>query len=84
MALRAPAALICLEGAMAKLTAKQRRAIPTSKFGLPEERKYPLNNPSHAANAKSRASQQEAKGNITPSQKATIFSKANKVLDRKA
>ncbi|MFZ1927376.1 MAG: hypothetical protein WAU42_14710 [Solirubrobacteraceae bacterium] len=27
---------------MAKLTAKQRRALPKSQFGLPEERRYPI------------------------------------------
>lgn len=67
---------------MAKLTAKSRAAIPTSKFGLPGERKYPMPDRSHAVNAEARASQQAAKGNITPAQKATIDSKARKVLGR--
>lgn len=65
---------------MAKLTAKTRAAIPTSKFALPSERKYPLNDASHARNAISRASQQAAKGNLTSAQKSTIDSKARKVL----
>lgn len=37
---------------------------------------------SHAANAKARASQQEARGNLSPSQKAKIDAKANKVLGK--
>ena len=65
---------------MAKLTAKTRKDIPSGKFALPGERKYPIENASHAANAKSRASQQEAAGNISESTKAKIDSAANKVL----
>jgi hypothetical protein len=66
---------------MAKLTSKARDAIPVEKFALPG-RKYPVEDRAHAANAKARASQQEAAGNLSPSQKATIFTKANKVLRR--
>lgn len=40
---------------MAKLTSKSRKALPSSDFALPDERKYPIENRSHAANAKSRA-----------------------------
>lgn len=65
---------------MAKLTSKARTAIPDSKFGLPDERKYPMPDRSHAANAKARASQQVKKGNITPAEKAKIDRKADKVL----
>lgn len=43
---------------MAKLTAAARRNIPTSEFALPEERKFPIPDRSHAANAKSRAAAQ--------------------------
>ncbi len=38
---------------------------------------------SHAANAKARASQQEAAGNISASTKSKIDAKANKVLKGK-
>ncbi len=65
---------------MTKLTTKARNAEPKSDFGLPAERKYPMPNASHAANAKSRATQQAAKGNLTPAQHAAIDAKANKVL----
>ena len=68
---------------MAKLSSSARKKIPSSKFGLPGERKYPLNNKSHAANAKARASQQEKKGALSASAKAKIDAKANKVLGKK-
>jgi hypothetical protein len=67
---------------MAVLTTKTRKNLPTSAFALPSERKFPVPDASHAANAKARASQQVAKGNITPAQKAQIDAKANKVLKR--
>lgn len=65
---------------MAKLNAKARKKIPASQFGLPGEKKYPMPDKSHAANAKAQASQQEHKGNLSPAQKAKIDAKANRVL----
>lgn len=65
---------------MAKLTTKQRKNIPSKEFGLPKERKYPMQDKSHAANAKARASQQLDKGNLSETQKKMIDQKANKVL----
>jgi hypothetical protein len=65
---------------MAKLSSSDRKSIPSSHFGLPAERKYPMPDRSHAANAKARASQQEKKGNITPAQEKTIDAKADRVL----
>lgn len=67
---------------MAKLTAKDRKQLPKEEFGLPEERKFPMPDASHAANAKARAAQQEAAGNLSLSQRAQIDAKANKVLKR--
>lgn len=67
---------------MAKLTTKQRKKIPSRKFALPGERKYPITDKKHAANAKARATQQVKKGNLTPAQKAKIDAKANKMLDK--
>jgi hypothetical protein len=63
-----------------KLPTKARNALPKGDFGLPAERKYPMPDASHAANAKSRATQQSNKGNLTPAQHAAINAKANKVL----
>jgi hypothetical protein len=47
---------------------------------LPSERKYPVNDRSHAANAKSRAQQQFDKGNLSKSELSKIDAKANKKL----
>jgi hypothetical protein len=67
---------------MAKLSSKLRNALPASKFGEPGSRKYPMNDRSHAANAKARASQQAAKGALSRGEEAKIDSKANKVLKK--
>ena len=64
---------------MAELTSKARSNLGDAMFGLPGQRKYPMPDRAHAANAKARASQQVGKS-ITPSQKAQIFSKANRIL----
>lgn len=71
------------EKPMAKLTAKDKNAMKKSTFGLPSERKYPMPDKAHAANAKARATQQEKKGNLSSSQKAKIDAKANKILGNK-
>ena len=67
---------------MAKLRAAQRNKLKSSTFGLPGERKYPMPDPGHAANAKARATQQEAKGNLSPASKAKIDAKANRILGK--
>jgi hypothetical protein len=67
---------------MGELTARIRRTLPPVEFGLSAERKYPLPDRAHAANAKARATQQRKRGNLTAAQKATIDAKANAVLGR--
>lgn len=67
---------------MSTLTEKKRDSLADSTFGLPDEHKYPMPDKSHARNAKARASQQEAKGNLTVSEKAKIDRKADRILDR--
>ena len=69
---------------MSKLTSSTRKHLPKSEFGLPASEKYPMPDRRHAANAKARASQQEAKGNLSPSAKKTIDAKADKILDKKS
>ncbi len=68
---------------MAKLTTKKRKKIPKSEFGLPAEKKYPMPDRSHAANAKARAAQMEKKGKLSPAAKKKIDAKANKILKNK-
>jgi len=65
---------------MAKLKAESRNALPASKFALPSERKFPLIDKSHAANAKARATQMVNKGKLSPASAAKIRSKANAIL----
>lgn len=65
---------------MGKLHAAARNALPDSDFGLPAERKYPVEDKAHAANAKARASQAEHAGRITPGQEHAIDRKADHVL----
>jgi hypothetical protein len=67
---------------MSKLTSKSRNALADRTFGLPGQRKYPMPDRSHAANAKARATQQVAKGNLSPASAAKIKAKANKVLHK--
>lgn len=67
---------------MAQLTEKKRDRLKDSTFGLPEERKYPMPDKSHARNAKARASQQEEKGTITAKEKAKINRKADRILNK--
>ena len=67
---------------MAKLSERKRDSLPDSKFGLPEERKYPMPDASHARTAKARAEQQEEKGHLSTAQKEKIDDKADRILDR--
>ena len=65
------------------MKASRRKRIPSSQFGLPGSRKYPMHTKKHAANAKARATQMAKKGKISSSTKAKIHAKANRVLRRK-
>lgn len=67
---------------MATLTTKARKAIPKKEFGLPGEKKYPMPDRAHAANAKARASEMEKKGRLSESSKKKIDAKANKILSK--
>lgn len=66
---------------MAKLSSKSREKLPKSDFGLPGEKKYPMPDKAHAANAKARATQMVNKGKLSESSKAKIDAKANRILD---
>ena len=69
---------------MSKLTTQAKQHLPKSDFGLPGSEKYPMPDRRHAANAKARASQQEAKGKLSESAKEKIDAKANRILGKKA
>lgn len=68
---------------MAKLTSKGRKKLKAKTFGLPDERKYPMPDRSHAANAKARATQMVKRGKLSPAKAAKIRAKANRILNRK-
>ena len=70
------------ENAMAKLTAAKKNAEPKQEFGLPEKRKYPMPDASHARNAKARASQMEHQGKLSAADKKKIDAKADRVLNK--
>lgn len=59
---------------MAKLTTKERKALPAKDFAGPG-RSYPIEDKAHARNAKSRAAQ-----NASPALKKKIDAKADRVL----
>ena len=65
---------------MAILKTKRRNALPGSVFGLPSQRKYPLNDRAHQINAKSRATQMEKAGKLSPASAARIKAKADRLL----
>lgn len=65
---------------MSKLTAAARRRIPSSQFGEPKQRKFPMPDRSHAANAKARATQGVKAGRISSATAAKIRAKANRIL----
>jgi hypothetical protein len=68
---------------MTRLTPKDRKLEPKQDFGLPDERKYPMPDRKHAANAKARAEQQYENGNLSAAKKKAIDEKANKKLKAK-
>ena len=65
-----------------RLKAATRDALPKSDFGLPGERKYPMPDRSHAANAKARASQAVKAGRMSAATEAKIDAKADRVLGK--
>lgn len=67
---------------MAKLTSKDRKGMAKSEFGLPGSKSYPMPDRAHAGNAKARASQMEKAGKLSPSSKAKIDAKADRILDK--
>lgn len=68
--------------AVGKLNARKRNSLPKSSFGLPAERKYPINDRSHAINAKARATQMVSKGKLSAASAAKIRAKANRILGK--
>ena len=67
---------------MSKLKAARRNSLPASSFGEPKQRKYPMPDRSHAANAKARATQMVKRGKLSSGEAAKIRAKANRILGK--
>ena len=75
---------------MAKLKAKQRAALPTKDFGLPEKARsaeakkqtgnYPMPDEGHAISAKRLSRKQREDGNLTKDEFDRINRKADRIL----
>lgn len=65
---------------MAKLKAASRNALADRVFGIPKQRKYPMPDKEHAADAKGRATQMVKRGKLSSAAKAKIDAKANRIL----
>lgn len=66
---------------MAKLTAKERNALPASAFAGPD-RSFPVEDKNHARAALSRSSAAYSAGRITEAQHARIAARAHAKLKK--
>jgi hypothetical protein len=65
---------------MAKLRAAARNKLPASTFGLPKQRKYPMEDRVHQIKAEEFATKEEHAGKLSPAQAARIRAKAKRLL----
>jgi len=57
---------------MAKLKAATPKRLPSSAFGLPKQRKYPMEDRVHQIKAEEFATKEERAGKLSPAQAARI------------
>lgn len=62
------------------LKAATRNALPAAKFGLPKQRKYPMQDRGHEIAAEGRAHEMEKKGKLSPASAERIVAKAKRLL----
>jgi hypothetical protein len=67
---------------MAKLKAAQRNKLPSSAFGLPGQRKYPMEDRVHQIKAEEFATKGQHEGKLSPAQAARIRVKAKWLLGK--
>lgn len=65
---------------MSELSSKTRDYLPTKDFGLPKQRKYPMEDKTHARDAKSRASAAYEEGHLSKASEERIDRKADRKL----
>lgn len=68
---------------MARLSYRAKKSLPKRSYGIPSQRKYPMPDRRHAANAKERATQMLRRGKLSRSEYKTIVRKANRKLSRR-
>jgi hypothetical protein len=68
---------------MTTLTTRARKRLPAAAFGVPSRRAYPMPDRAHAANAKARAAQQLAAGNLSQAEKERIDAMADRKLGKR-
>ena len=67
---------------MAKLKAATRNKPPSSVFGLPKQRKYPMENRVHQIKAEEFATKEERAGKLSAAQAARIRANAKRLLGK--
>ena len=67
----------------AKLDTGDRKKLPAKAFAEPKKRAYPIEDKSHARNAKARASQAVKAGRMSKAEEGRIDKKADAVLKKK-
>jgi hypothetical protein len=65
---------------MAKLRAAARNKLPASTFGLPGQRKYPMEDRVHQIKAEEFATKEQRAGKLSPAQASRIRAKAKRLL----
>ncbi len=68
---------------MVKLSKADRDDLPAGKFAEAKERAYPIEDASHAKNAKARASQAVKAGRMSKNEQDRIDKKADAVIKEK-
>ncbi len=69
---------------MVKLSKADRDKLPTDKYAEPENRAYPIEDVSHAKNARARASQAVKAGRMSKDEQDRIDKKADAVIKEKS
>ena len=67
---------------MAKLKAAARNKLTSSVFGLPKQRRYPMEDRTHQIKAEEFATKEEHAGKLSPAQAARIRAKAKRLLGK--
>jgi hypothetical protein len=67
---------------VAELNAEKRDKLPDKAFAEPDKRAYPIEDKSHARNAKARASQAVKAGRMSKAEETRIDKKADAVLKK--